>query len=81
MHTQTRAQVLTTGLAMFSMFFGAGNIVFPLLVGQQAQGMTIYATLGLLLTAVIVPFSGLFAMLLFNGDYMRFFGRGHSDRA
>lgn len=66
---------LATGLAMFSMFFGAGNVVFPLGLGQYAQDHNFYAILGLLITAVGVPFAGLIAMTLFNGDYKKFFER------
>lgn len=69
------AYVITTGFAMFSMFFGAGNVVFPLALGKQAQNQNIYAILGLLITAVAVPFLGLFAMTLYNGDYKTFFSR------
>lgn len=60
---------------MFSMFFGAGNVVFPLKLGQTAQSENIWAILGLLITAVGVPFLGLFSMSLFDGDYKKFFGR------
>lgn len=66
---------ITTGLAMFSMFFGAGNVVFPLALGQYAQDHNTYAILGLLITAVAMPFAGLIAMTLFDGDYREFFGR------
>lgn len=71
----SRFATLTTGLAMFSMFFGAGNVVFPLALGQYAQSQNIYAIMGLLVTAVGVPFLGLIAMTLFNGHYQSFFGR------
>ena len=67
--------IVATGLAMFSMFFGAGNVVFPLALGQIAQDKNFFAMLGMLLTAVCVPFAGLIAMALFNGDYKSFFGR------
>ncbi len=67
--------VLTTGLAMFSMFFGAGNVVFPLIVGQMAGDQAWAAIMGLSLTAVGVPFIGLFAMVLYGGDYHAFFAR------
>jgi LIVCS family branched-chain amino acid:cation transporter len=66
---------LTVGLAMFAMFFGAGNIVFPLALGQYAQDQTLFAILGLLITAVGVPFLGLISMTLFNGNYTHFFER------
>lgn len=60
---------------MFSMFFGAGNIVFPLALGQYAQGNSLYAIAGLLISAVLVPFIGVTTMTLFRGDYRQFFGR------
>lgn len=75
MLSSSRSRVLSTGLAMFSMFFGAGNVIFPLVIGQLAGHQTPYAILGLLLTAVGVPFLGLIAILLFKGDYREFFGR------
>jgi branched-chain amino acid:cation transporter, LIVCS family len=67
--------ILSTGLAMFSMFFGSGNLVFPLLVGQMGGGHYLSATLGILLTGVVVPFLGVLAMILFNGDSNAFFRR------
>jgi len=70
-----KSTTLTTGLAMFSMLFGAGNIVFALAVGQYAQDKNFFAIIGLLITAVGVPLLGLVAMTLFNGDYKTFFER------
>lgn len=70
-----KSTIITTGLALFSMFFGAGNLVFPILIGKTVGDNTWYAILGLGLTAVAVPFLGLAAMVLFGGDYNRFFGR------
>jgi len=72
---KTKSIVLSTGLAMFSMFFGSGNLVFPLLVGQISQGHYAMAALGILLTGVLVPFLGILAMLLFNGNQNDFFAR------
>lgn len=74
-NTKTNSTVIATGLAMFSMFFGAGNVVFPLKLGQITQSANIWAILGLLITAVGVPFLGLFSMSLFDGNYKQFFGR------
>ena len=67
--------LMTTGLALFSMFFGAGNLIFPLLIGKSVGDSVWPAIAGLALTAVIVPFLGLAAMVLFQADYHRFFGR------
>lgn len=66
---------LSTGLAMFSMFFGAGNITFPLIIGQTVEGGLIWALLGLVLTAIVIPFSGLLSISLYEGDYESFFSR------
>ncbi|MCB1136692.1 MAG: branched-chain amino acid transport system II carrier protein [Chlamydiia bacterium] len=70
-----KSNSFSTVLAMFSMFFGAGNIVFPLAVGQHAQSLTPMAMLGHILTAVLVPFTGLMAMTLFEGHHKIFFQR------
>jgi len=70
-----KSNTLATGLAMFSMFFGAGNVVFPLALGQVSQNNTFFAILGLLITAVGVPFMGLIAMTLYDGHYKVFFNR------
>jgi LIVCS family branched-chain amino acid:cation transporter len=66
---------LMTGLAMFSMFFGAGNVIFPLVVGQMSQSLFPYAILGLLITAVGFPFLGLISMTLYDGNTEAFFSR------
>ena len=63
------------GLAMFSMFFGAGNIIFPLIVGLNTGRSVFWSLAGLFFTAVLIPFSGLIAMALFNGDYSTFFSK------
>lgn len=70
-----KSESLAIGLAMFSMFFGAGNVIFPLAVGQYAGDKNFYAMLGLILTAAIMPIAGVIAMILFDGNYRQFFGR------
>ncbi len=60
---------------MFSMFFGAGNVIFPLAVGQWAGDQNLFAIIGLLITAAIMPIIGVIAMTLFDGDFQKFFGR------
>lgn len=67
--------VFTSGFAMFSMFFGSGNLVFPLLIGKETLDVSLYGTLGLISTAVIVPFLGLLGMILYNGDTRAYFGK------
>ncbi len=65
--------VISTGFALFSMFFGSGNLVFPIAVGTECGGHCILAALGILLTGVVVPFLGVFGMLLYKGDLNSFF--------
>ena len=69
------SHIITTGLAIFSMFFGAGNLLYPLAVGAAAGAYTPIAMIGFLLTSVCLPVAGLVAMLLFEGDYDAFFYR------
>ena len=65
--------VVTTGFALFSMFFGSGNLVFPITVGQESEGHYFLAALGILLTGVVVPFLGVLGMMLYKGDIYSFF--------
>ena len=73
--TPNSSTVFTTGFALFSMFFGAGNLIFPLLIGKATSGNFGYAVFGLALTAVIVPFLGLAGMIFFQANYRNFLGR------
>lgn len=69
------AAIVTGGFAVFAMFFGAGNLVFPLLAGKYALSSFFSAFLGLCLTGIVVPFLGLVGILLYNGCYQEFFNR------
>ena len=66
--------VLIYGFAIFSMFFGSGNLVFPLQIGQIAGYHWFAGFVGLFLTGIILPFLGLFVIKLHKGDYNSFFG-------
>lgn len=70
-----QSESMSIGLAMFSMFFGAGNIIYPLAVGQYAGDKNLFAMFGLILTAAVMPIVGVIAMILFDGNYRAFFGR------
>lgn len=73
--TSNNSRVIIAGLALFSMFFGAGDLIWPLILGGTAGNQNTYAMLGLLVTGVSLPLLGLIAMMLFQGDYHTFFGR------
>lgn len=68
-------KTLSTGLAIFSMFFGAGNLMFPIAVGLRSGDATLWAMAGFIVTAIMLPTLGLSSMILFEGDYEKFFGR------
>ncbi len=65
--------VFTGGFAVFAMFFGSGNLVFPLLAGKAAESFFLPSFLGLSLTGIFVPMMGLVGILLYNGNYHEFF--------
>lgn len=65
--------IWAAGLAIFAMFFGSGNLVFPLNVGIQSLQQTPFALIGLFCSAIIVPFLGVLCMITLDGDHNRFF--------
>jgi branched-chain amino acid:cation transporter, LIVCS family len=67
--------IVSTGFAMFAMFFGSGNLVFPIMLGDLAGDDFFWPTLGLILTGVVLPFLGLLVIMLYKGDYNAFFAR------
>jgi len=67
--------VIMGGFAVFAMFFGAGNLVFPLLAGKIANSVFLPTFAGLSLTGILVPLLGLVGILLYNGSYQVFFER------
>jgi len=68
-------QIISTGLAIFSMFFGAGNLMFPIRVGQLSGDQSVWGITGFLITGILLPLAGLIAIILFQGDYTEFFNR------
>ena len=75
MNTLKKFDCFAFGLAIFAMFFGAGNIIFPLALGQIALDKTPWGLSGFLLTAVAMPFIGLLAMFRYKGKIRLFFSR------
>lgn len=57
------------------MFFGAGNMVFPLFIGANAGQHILFAALIFIVVGVGTPFLGLISTAMFNGNYWEFFGR------
>ena len=75
MKKQLNATIITTGLAIFSMLFGAGNLVYPLQAGLRGGENFLLALVPFLLASIGLPLLGLIAMALFKGNYEAFFYR------
>ncbi len=67
--------LVTTSLAIFSMLFGAGNLMFPINVGLTAGDQYLFAICAFMITAILLPLLGIATIILFNGDYQAFFNR------
>lgn len=72
---QRYLMTLIFGFAIFKMFFGSGNLIFPLQLGQQASNQWMFGFLGLLCTGIVLPFLGLFVIKLHRGSFEDFFGQ------
>ncbi|MBF6979325.1 branched-chain amino acid transport system II carrier protein [Aerococcaceae bacterium zg-BR22] len=58
MEKLSRSQFLQVSIMLFGLFFGAGNLIFPPLLGNQAGSMTMIALLSFAITAVVFPVAG-----------------------
>ena len=61
-----RSAFWATGLMLFALFFGAGNLIFPALLGQQAGAHVFAAMFGFLLTGAGLPLVGIIAVAYAN---------------
>ncbi|GAP03419.1 branched-chain amino acid permease [Fructobacillus pseudoficulneus] len=62
----SKKQLLLLSSLIFGMFFGAGNLIFPVQLGQTAGHNWLPATLGFLVTGCLVPFLAMLAVSLTN---------------
>ncbi|WEV50363.1 branched-chain amino acid transport system II carrier protein [Lactobacillus sp. ESL0731] len=58
----TWKQYLVVASLLFGLFFGAGNLIFPIHLGQMAGANWGQATLGFLVTAVLLPLLSVLAI-------------------
>lgn len=72
----TAKQSAFVGVTLFSMFFGAGNLILPPLVGLQAAGEVVSAMVGFLATGIGLPVLGIVAVAL-AGTARELAGRVH----
>ena len=67
MKTCSLRHLILISLTLFSMFFGAGNLIFPPFLGQNAGTQAPLALIGFLITAVGFPILGIVAVTRFHG--------------
>ena len=63
----SKKKTLLLSFTLFSLFFGAGNLIFPPLLGQQSGNHAVWAFIGFLITAVILPILGVIVVGKFGG--------------
>lgn len=74
------SRTLLVGLLLFGLFFGAGNLIFPVELGRLAGGRTPAATAGFLVTAVGLPILGVVASAVSGCSSVREMVSGVSRR-
>ena len=67
---------------LFGLFFGAGNLIFPVSMGQHAGNQSTSAAIGFIIAATGIPFLGVVAMALSNSnstlEFTKMFGKKFS---
>lgn len=63
----TKKNMVLVSFMLFSLFFGAGNLIFPPFLGQNAGELTLPAMAGFLATAVVLPVLGVIVVARFDG--------------
>ena len=63
----TKSQITMISFMLFSMFFGAGNLIFPPFLGINAGSATLPSFIGFLITAVVLPVMGVVVIAQFDG--------------
>ena len=64
----TMKEYVVLASLLFGLFFGAGNLIFPALMGQMAGSHTAAATFGFIITGVGLPLLGIIAISLSRSE-------------
>lgn len=67
-----RKEILVTAFALFSLFFGAGNLILPAQLGFKAGDLWWLVALGFALSAVVIPILGIIAHARIQGTMFDF---------
>ena len=68
MNAMSLAKILPIGLMLFSFFFGAGNLIFPPVLGQMSGENLTIAAFGFCLSGVGFPLLGILAMAIIRSN-------------
>ena len=67
-----RKELLITSFGLFSLFFGAGNLLIPPLLGYNAGENWLWVTIGFMITAVVIPIIGILGHARLQGTLYDF---------
>ncbi|SHI52679.1 branched-chain amino acid transport system II carrier protein [Pseudozobellia thermophila] len=70
--TVNTKETLVTAFALFSLFFGAGNLILPPLLGHKSGGLWWLVALGFCASAVLIPILGIMAHAKLQGTIFDF---------
>jgi LIVCS family branched-chain amino acid:cation transporter len=65
-------QTYITAFALFSLFFGAGNLILPPFLGYNAGAGWVWVLIGFLLSAVVIPIMAIYGHALLQGTLLDF---------
>lgn len=65
-------ETVVTAFALFSLFFGAGNLILPPLLGFNSGNLWWLVALGFCISAVLIPILGIFAHAKLQGTIFDF---------
>ena len=64
--------VAVTAFALFSLFFGAGNLILPPLLGFKSGNLWLWVAMGFCISAVLIPILGILAHAKLQGTMYDF---------
>ena len=76
-----RKDIFIVGLALFGAYFGAGNLIFPPLLGFLSGNQWSLASIGFCVSAVLMPVVGLYVISKNGGSLESMTGDIHKNFA
>lgn len=67
MNNIKKKDIITCGFALFAIFFGAGNLIFPPYLGVLSGGRWLQSAIGFLMTDPVIPVIGVLVTMKLGG--------------